>query len=281
MIGKHIAKTNTHKFVGKCIYCGATDNLHDEHVIPESLNGVRILDKASCGDCGRITSRFEGNYARDSMLPVRTAWNMKSKRSKKKRPTAFPMKFIKNGVEKIIDVPVEDHWSIIPLMEIGPPGKYPNLDHGRGLKHGEYEIRGFKIRPDEHIEYLKQKYDADEIGVASYIEPLSFLRMIAKIGYCTAVWKYGLQNIVPFVVPAILGQSDDILHWVGSEGKQSVYQTSRDMDTDHVVMTSQLPDGEVLARVKLFSKSLVPEYLVVVGRLTDQAHGLYQSLGYN
>jgi hypothetical protein len=280
MSGTNIAKTKTHKPVGKCIYCGATENLHDEHVIPESLNGVRVLDKGSCGDCGRITSRFEGTYARESMLPVRTAWNMKSKRSKKKRPTKFPIKFIKNRVEKIIDVPVEDHWSIIPLIEIGPPGKYPNLIHGRGMKHGRYEIRGFKIRPDEHIEYLKQKYDADEIGVASYIEPIPFLRMIAKIGYCTAIWRYGLQNINPYVVSAILGKSDDILHWVGSDGTQSIYKDSKDMDTDHVVTTSQLPNGEIHAGVKLFSKSIVPEYLVIVGELNDKTHGLYQSLGY-
>ncbi len=152
MTGISVAKTRTHKPVGKCIYCGATDNLHDEHVIPESLNGVRILDKASCRDCGRITSRFEGSHARDSMLPVRTAWNMKSKRSKKRRPTKFPMKFIKNGTEKIIDVPVEDHWSIIPLIEMGPPGKYPGLIHARGMKHGQLEIRGFKIRSDEYTE---------------------------------------------------------------------------------------------------------------------------------
>lgn len=104
--------------------------------------------------------------------------------------------------------------------------------------------------------------------------------MIAKIGYCTAVWKYGVQNIVPYVVPAILGQSDDILHWVGSDGTQRIYQTSKDLDTDHVVWTSQLPDGEIHAEVKLFSRSLVPEYLVIVGKLKDSIQGLYQSLGY-
>jgi hypothetical protein len=214
------------------------------------------------------------------MLPVRTAWNMKSKRSKKKRPTEFPMKFIKNGVEKLIDVPVEDHWSIIPLLEIGPPGKYPNLIHGKGMTHGEYEIHGFTIRPDEHIEYLKQKYDADEIAVSSYIEPIGFLRMIVKIGYCTAIWRYGLQNIVPYVIPAILEEQSDILHWVGSDGTQEVYKHSQDMDSDHVVITSQLPNGDIHARVKLFSKSIVPEYLVIVGRLKDTTLGFYQGLGY-
>lgn len=281
MIRGDIAKTKSRKFVGKCIYCGSTENLHDEHVIPESLNGVRILEKGSCGDCGRITSRFEGSYARDSMLPVRTAWNMKSKRSKSKRPTEFPMRFLKNAREKIINVPVEDHWSIIPLVEIGPPGKYPNLRHAQGFQYGEYEIRPFKIRPDEHIEYLKQKYDADSVSVDCKFNVEGFLRMIAKIGYCTAVWRYGLSNIgEAYVVPAILGNSKDILHWVGSDGTQEIYEDSKHMDTDHVVITWQSPDGDIHAGVKLFKKSLTPEYIVIVGRLTEEAFGLYQSLGF-
>jgi len=55
MLPSHIAVNKVRKFVGKCIYCHSTENLHDEHVIPESLNGVRLLKKGSCGGCGRIT----------------------------------------------------------------------------------------------------------------------------------------------------------------------------------------------------------------------------------
>jgi len=280
MLRFNIAATKTRKFVGKCIYCGAMENLHDEHCIPESLNGVRILDKASCGDCGRITGRFEGGYARDSMLPVRTAWNMKSKRSKNKRPTEFPMRFIKDGREKTINVPVADHYSLIPMVELGPPGACPLLPHARGLQPRQYDVRNFSIRPDEHIEYLKNKYDADSISVDFQIDVIGFLRMIAKIAYCTVVWRYGLGNIeTAYVIPAILGTSNDVWHWVGSDGEQQIYHESQHMDTDHVVTTSQTSDGDLFARVKLFKKSLTPEYEVIVGRLTPYARGFYQTLG--
>lgn len=281
MFRTHVATYKTTKHVGKCIYCGAIENLHDEHCIPESLNGTHVLGKGSCGDCGTITSKFERSYARDSMLPVRTAWGMKSKRSKRKRPTEFPMKFIKGGVETIINVPVEDHWSIIPLVELGPPGKYPLLPHASGLEYGQYRIKPFKIRPEEHIEYLKRKYDADEVGVDCNLNVEHFLRMIAKIAYCMIVWQYGLNNIgKAYVVPAILGTSNDIMQWVGSDGTQRVYQETRRMNTDHAI-TSWFtnPDGELSARVKLFKKSLTPEYEVIVGQLTPQALGLYQSVG--
>lgn len=280
MIRGSIAENRTVKFVGKCVYCGSTENLHDEHCIPESLNGVHVLEKGSCGNCGTITSRFEGSYARDSMLPVRTAWNMKSKRSKKKRPTKFPMKFIQEGREQIIDVPIEDHHSLIPLVDIGPPGKYRNGPHASGLRYREYRINNFRIRPEEHAHQVLEKYGADELSVDFQINVPGFLRMIAKIAYCTMVFRYGLNNIgEAYVVPAILGISDDIWEWVGSDGTQTFYHQSKNMKTDHLVTNWFTEDGELQSGVKLFKKSLTPEYTVIVGRLKEQTHGFYQSVG--
>jgi hypothetical protein len=280
MFRSSIAEHREVKFVGKCIYCGSTENLHDEHCIPESLNGFHVLGKASCQPCGRITSRFEGEYARDSMLPVRTAWNMRSKRSKSKRPTGFPMRFVKNGEELVINVPVGDHYSVIPLIEIGPPGRTPHAPHASGLSHGEYKLHPFRIRSDEHIDYLVKKYQADAMSVDYDININGFLRMIAKIGYCQTVWSYGLNNIgEKYVVPAILGKSNDIWQWVGSDGTQEIHELTKRMKTDHIVSTWFTPDGELQARVKLFKKSYTPEYDVIVGRLTPMAHAFYQSIG--
>ena len=104
--------------------------------------------------------------------------------------------------------------------------------------------------------------------------------MIAKIAYCTMVYRYGLHNIAEgYVIPAILGTSDDIWEWVGGDGTQTLYHQTKNMKTDHLVTNWFNEDGELQSGVKLFKKSLTPEYLVIVGRLTDKAHGLYQSLG--
>jgi hypothetical protein len=40
-----------HQFVGRCIYCGSTDQLSDEHIVPAGLGGDQILYKASCESC--------------------------------------------------------------------------------------------------------------------------------------------------------------------------------------------------------------------------------------
>lgn len=275
-----IAVNRTYKHVGRCIYCDATKNLHDEHCIPESLNGVRILEKGSCGDCAKITSKFEGDYARISMLPARTALKMKSKRSKSKRPTEFPIRIVKAGQEQIINVPIDDHYAVIPLVEIGPPGQYPNSSHASGLSAGEYKLTVLPVREEEHIQYLAQKYESDEMSVDFEINVEGFLRMIAKIAYCTIVWKYGLSGMRErYVVPAILGTSNDIWRWVGSDGKQEIYNEMKNMKTDHIVTTWFTEEGELQARVKLFKNATTPEYHVIVGQLTPAVHGLYQSLG--
>lgn len=230
------AQHNTYKYVGECIYCRSKQNLHDEHSIPESLNGLMILQKASCRDCGRVTSRFEGDYARQSLLNVRTVWNMKSKRSKKRRPTEFPIRLIKDGRERTIDVPLEESFPLIPMVELGPPGMLANRPHKYGMKHGEYKINPFKVRDDAHLKRLAEKYGADDVAVDWQINVVGFLRMIAKIAYCIAVWRFGLTNIgSAFVVPAILGTTDDIWQWVGSDGEQEVHEITRHLPSDHVV----------------------------------------------
>ena len=52
------------------------------------------------------------------------------------------------------------------------------------------------------------------------------------------------------------------------------------MDTDHLVTNWFTEDGgELLSAVKLFKKSLTPEYLVVVGRLNEQTYAFIKVSG--
>lgn len=281
MIGHSIAKHKEVKFVGTCIYCGSTENLHDEHCIPESLNGFHVLQKASCDACGKITTRFERDYARTSMLAARTAMNMRSKRSKKKRPTEFPMRIKRQGKVETINVPIEDHYTLIPMIEVGPPGFWPGITHPLGLETGQCRLNPFRLRDDEHVQYLKQKYGAEEISVDFEINVNGFLRMIAKIGYCMTVWRYGLNAIGEnFIVPFILEGGEDIAQYVGSDGRQEVFELSRFIKTDHIVTTGHTSDGELFSRVKLFKKSETPEYIVIPGMMKPKLHALYKSLGH-
>lgn len=276
-----VASETIRRYVGKCIYCQSTENLQDEHCLAHSLGGFHLLEKASCDKCGKITGKFEGDYTRRSLLPARTALDMRSKRSKNKRPTEFPM-WIKrdDGERELVNVPVKDHVSLIPLVEMGPPGVIPEWGHKDGLKSGEFKVHPFSVRSGEQIRDLRKKYKTDELSVDIEIDVSGFCRMIAKIAYCHSVWKFGLGNIQEaFVLPAILGTKEDIFQWVGSDGRQFIHEEMSSIKADHTCLLRYDKTGKIVARVKLFTKSLTPEYDVIIGRLTDRCHALLSHLG--
>jgi hypothetical protein len=66
---------------GRCIYCGATNPLKDEHIIPFSLVGKAVIAAASCGDCEKITSDLDGYLARQIFREYRAHVGMKSRRT--------------------------------------------------------------------------------------------------------------------------------------------------------------------------------------------------------
>jgi hypothetical protein len=104
--------------------------------------------------------------------------------------------------------------------------------------------------------------------------------MIAKIAYCTAVSTIGLNQWEEvFVLPAILGQRDDIWHWVGSEGTISPDLINRPKHGSHHLAKFWVKQGHVHVHVQLFGNAGTPEYLVVVGRIKEALRGLFVSTG--
>lgn len=267
------------KYIGKCIYCGSKDDLTTEHALPESLNGDLELEAASCKKCSKITGQSEGRYTGETLKPARTVLGMKTKR-KKQLPKEFPIEIIKDNVSKAHNLSVEEYMAVIPMWEVGPCGKYHFERHSKGLGHGELKLIVFNTRSDGDIALLSEKYGADEIKVnfPLYIE--EFFRMIAKIAYCFAVDKYGLHNIEEaFVLPAILGKTKDIFYWVGGDGNQELYDISRGVKADHVIVAGSR-NGEIRVRIKLFKELMTPEYYVIVGRLSHNLRGVYESVGF-
>ena len=60
------------------------------------------------------------------------------------------------------------------MVQLGPAkSSGPNA---QGLRHVEWRIENFQIRTSEHVEYLKQKYDADTISVDFEINVVGFFR---------------------------------------------------------------------------------------------------------
>lgn len=95
--------------VGRCIYCDNFDpnKLSKEHIIARSLHGTQILPRASCPECGRVTSYVDGVVSRGAFYQFRTAVGMRS-------TDPFPDEFsvvlsFEDGREERVMVPADIH----------------------------------------------------------------------------------------------------------------------------------------------------------------------------
>ncbi len=141
--------------VGKCIYCGAIDApLQDEHPVPYGLNGPWELVDASCKKCANITSKFEQDILRKSLLVPRATFDFPS-RHKKRRPNKYQMFVGSPGKEKFMDVELDEHPSLMVLPVFQVPAFYDGREQHNSM--AMVGIRVFQVGR-KNVGYLAQKY---------------------------------------------------------------------------------------------------------------------------
>ena len=109
---------------------------------------------------------------------------------------------------------------------------------------------------------------ARRLGGDKVLPPASrledFARFIAKMAYGYAVEKYGLNAFDEvYVLPAILGKSDDIGRWVGCSDRREFPVRDCNISVGFVI----LPEDELVVKIKMFPRFDGAEYIVVVGRV--------------
>lgn len=116
----HLAKmkrTHVYPGVGKCIYCGRPGGevtLNIEHIIPESLGGTLQLPQASCPDCQKFTSAFEGQNAGKLFRPIRRQFKFPSKsRGRKRREEREKETFVVVIDGKRRKIPAKDYPGLL------------------------------------------------------------------------------------------------------------------------------------------------------------------------
>ena len=264
------------KTIGKCIYCGSTDHLTTEHVIPYGLNGVLQLYKASCGDCAKITSALEHHIVREVYGPARHLLDMRTYRNKRRgQKTSYPMLLEKNGEEVFQNIPIDDYVAML----IAPLYGYPECVAERNRAQGVMLPTGFisvgakvfqKINAKD-VELLKQEHGASKISSQINFDCIDFARFLAKIAHGYIVAAYGLESITEsYVVDSILGRSQDVLRWVGCEvGIKRLPQRQGVKAIFHNVGFDVL-NGEFVFWIRLFDNfANAPEYIAIVGRATE------------
>jgi hypothetical protein len=247
------------RYIGKCLYCGSTANLTDEHIVPYGLGGPWKLLDASCEACNKITSAFEREVLREFFILVRTKLGLPTYHPKQ-RPQTFQFAVEKDEKKEVIEVPVSD----CPTLFIMPLFEKPGYITGNAQRNCLL-VSGTSLHGSD-LGTLKTKYNLDALSFSAPLHT-SFAKLLVKIAYGMVVAQYGLDAIdEAYVIPSILGLKNDVGYWVGCEHPHrspDFLPPERFLHRVHLLLNK----NEVGARVRLFASFQTPEYLIIVGRL--------------
>lgn len=246
--------------VGSCIYCGSSDDLRKEHIIPLGLGGNWILPKASCKSCGTTTGKFEQFCLRPMLGPLRIRMKLPTRRPNE-RPSNIEIEFIdKKGARKHKNFSVEN----IPALCMGyrwpAPGLLRNISSSDQFE-GNLVVRTFNDELKPHLDPDGTRMKLGSINIAA------FARMLAKIGHSYAIAELGLNGFSPMLPDLILGKSTDLPYLVGGDASSSPL-TEFEQELHSVYLQNCISNGVIyiLASIRLFSFLGMPRYHVVVGK---------------
>lgn len=280
------------QLVGRCVYCESVEELTDEHIVPRSLlaRGVEewILEKASCRRCAQRTSRFEGVVAGRVARGFRETFGTKSRRKAKLEPHRMEMS--RNGVATEVTVDSEDAIASFPFPLLHPPGLFLERPQRDRISIDGVGFLNTREGPAE----LARRLGVDAVGIPGQYrvgageneieaEPgfglyvASFAQMLGKIGHCFALSKVDRSQFDELYLPRFLiGSPVGIDWWVGISLRET-----RAIKNQNYQVDGGLFEGEYIARVRLYGLNRdVPEYTVVVGRMTTHYREVHRITGY-
>ena len=148
------------------------------------------------------------------MQLVRVYRGIQSRKNHESAPENYPLKVEINNNITTIEVPINDCPILVPFPVFSVPAYLTDKEATKGITLEGYLTISFGIKPDEAM----KKYGAQRIIIEPLGDkPTDFARMIAKIAFSMAVATGAFEDSdysKSFVLPAILGEKDDIGQWV-------------------------------------------------------------------
>lgn len=244
------------KYIGKCIYClclKGEEELTDEHVVPEGLlvpgQEALILEKASCKDCQETINKIETDVLRNLLKLARSALGLRSKHKTH---------------QKVFDALVDDKITKLPIAKLGAWIMLPIFEEPH---FGQKNIKGINIIGAVLIQNGKEKLlqpdGAKSIGVQFKFSPVNLARVLAKIAYGFAVFKYGMDRLEKSYLPdIILGTESSVGKWVGTikktHPKEKLYLR---------VKIGIVKGEQILCHISLFDEWDGPTYVICVSNI--------------
>lgn len=251
--------------VNECIYCGSTENLSDEHVIPFALSGRIVLPAASCLACAAMTSRIELKVLRGIMHPARLVGGYPS-RNRKRQPTRVTERLIdQNGDAYEIEVHREDGLGllVLPTLEL-PAFLRGGPNQPTSMTMNGYQVLSFgKESPEE----FAKRHGAKGVQNQQVTFGVEVVQFIAKIAYGFAIGSSGEVRREDSPIPELLRTGVGQGNWVGSETFELKHEregATHAMKHYSEVDTVMGPASASVVQVKLLAASGAPAGYTVV-----------------
>ena len=184
----------------RCIYCGESSGLSDEHVVPESLSGRWVLEKASCGKHRHKASLIEGYIGREMLLPIRHTDHFPSKHKGRPLTKIIQAKLVGSNEFTDVEVDIDD----LPILIMLPMLQWPELMRGHTEPSSGLTGKWWGISVPEKQTKLYSKYNVTETQSQSFSAD-GVGQLLAKIAHCYAVALIGLDGSDPALVDIIDG----------------------------------------------------------------------------
>jgi len=254
----------------RCMYCGVTTNLTDEHIIPLGLGGRIILPKSSCTKCGGKISPVERTCLRTMFGPLRMYYELPTRR-RKERPKTLSLR-VKVTADADwsymeVDRDVYPFFILFPFLEIPDELARVMREGDRGAKVQTLWIRGASFRDGitAHLERLTAALNVREIMPTATVSAPDFFRLLAKIAHAFAVAESGLEAFDPFLIPMICdADTSNAVQYVGGM-RQEEPASSRLHELAMMQWNGPLQEI-VTVKVRLLAVLGTPTYFVAVGK---------------
>jgi hypothetical protein len=239
--------------IGRCVYCGDTSDLSDEHIIPLGLGGEWQLLKASCRRHRDLTSAFETQVLHRDLLALRTTLGLRTRRPRK-RPTQLPLTLHSLQGETHVTLPVTAHPGGAAFPTFPPPSCLADGGSTENSKPGWVVRSHFPS-----LVALSKSYGATHYNETA-VDRLAFARLLGKIAYCFAAGCLHPDSLFDScLLPLIEGSNSDFSPWIGGSSGAPVHTAPE----GHHVTLAIRPPG-IVAYVSLLAELDLPEYTVVV-----------------
>jgi len=266
--------------LNRCIYCDKEtrpDALTDEHIIPLSLGGHRVLEKASCRYCADHTGAVNGHCAGTIFRALRVHHEAPTRRPRD-RPKTLTMMGEQPAHDRVnisarerAEISVDEAVGFVTFLIFPAPGILRGATPDPKILQIGHVVCETTDDATDRARKLKQEGRPHSAFVE--FEVFKFLRLLAQIAHGYAVVTLGMDSFVHRLPPIILGRDPCASQYIGSDlGDAIPLLEAPASSTIHQVKGGILQDADrklFAVQIQMFSflRPLPPTYLVVAGEM--------------